>query len=455
MTSILIRGATIVTMNPRREILADADLLVEGSRIVALGRIAADAVPADAEIVDAAGLVMMPGLVNGHVHGSQQLGRGIADDVDLLTWLRDRVWPFENALTEDDQTVSMQAIGLEMIKSGVTTIAEAGGQHVGASARALLGLGLRASLCQSSMDSGDGLPAGWVLPTDAVIERQIAQHERWHGAGGGRLRHWFGLRTIFNCSDALIRRTKDEADRRGTAVQMHVAEIPEENRYCEATRGATTVEHLARLGVLGPNLLAVHCVWLSPHETELFAAHRVPVIHCPSSNMRVLGFAPIPELLALGVPVGLGTDSPPCCNRGDLFDEIYLAALIHKGRRGDPTVMPAETLLEMATITGARCLGWDDEIGSLEPGKRADLILIDPRDIGSLPVHDIVSTLVYAMHSRCVRSTLCDGAWLMRDRQVLTVDEPALLTEIQQRATQIRERAGIRLPARFPVVAGR
>jgi 5-methylthioadenosine/S-adenosylhomocysteine deaminase len=117
--------------------------------------------------------------------------------------------------------------------------------------------------------------------------------------------------------------------------------------------------------------------------------------------------------------------------------------------------MPAETLLEMATITGARCLGWDDEIGSLEPGKRADLILIDPRDIGSLPVHDIVSTLVYAMHSRCVVSTLCDGAWLMRDRQVLTVDEPALLTEVQQRATQIRERAGIRLPARFPVVAGR
>jgi 5-methylthioadenosine/S-adenosylhomocysteine deaminase len=455
MTATLIRGATILTMNPRREILANADLLVDGGRIAALGRIAADAVPADAAIVDAKGLVMMPGLVNGHVHGSQQLGRGIADDVDLLTWLRDRVWPFEHALTEDDQLVSMRAVGLEMIRTGVTTIAEAGGQHVDASGRALLELGLRAILCQSAMDCGEGLPPGWVLPTSAMLELQIGQHERWHGAGGGRLRHWFGLRTVFNCSDALIRRTKEEADRRGTSIQMHVAEIPEENRFCTETRGASTAEHLERLGVLGPNLLAIHCVWLSPHEVELFAERAVPVIHCPSANMRVLGFAPIPELLARGVAVGLGTDSPPCCNRGDMFDEIYLAALIHKGRRGDPTVMPAETLLEMATIGGARCLGWDDEIGSLEPGKKADLILIDPRDVGSLPVHDIVSTLVYAMHARCVVSTMCDGRWLMRDRMVLTLDEPALLTEIQRRAEQVRERAGIRLPARFPIVSPR
>ena len=334
----------------------------------------------------------------------------------------------------------------------MTTFSEAGGQHVDAMGRAVADLGLRAALCRSSMDSGVGLPDGWVLPTDEVLGRQIDEHSRWHGAEDGRIRHFFGLRTIFNCSDDLILKTKEAADARDTSIQMHLAEVPAENAYALETCGATTVEHLARLGVMAPNMMGIHCVWLTPHEVALFAEHGMPAIHCPSSNMRILGFAPIPDLVAAGVPVGIGTDSPPCCNRSDMIDEIYLAALIHKGHRADPLVLPAERVLEMATISGAKAMLWDDEIGSLEVGKAADLILIDPRDIGVLPVHDLVSTLVYAMHSRAVTDSMVAGRWIMRGRRVLGVDEDALLSEVAARSAAIAKRAGITLPERYPVV---
>lgn len=450
--SVLLRNATIVSMNGRREIFADADLLVADGRIAAIGAVAEADLPPGTEIVDLSGRIVLPGLVDAHVHTSQQLGRGIADDVDLLTWLRDRIWPFESHLTEDDQHLSTLALGVEMIRSGVTTFSEAGGQHVDAMGRAVIQLGLRAALCRSSMDTGEGLPAGWVQPTETVLGRQIDEHDRWHGAAGGRIRHFFGLRTIFNCSDELILKTKEIADARGTSIQMHVAEVPAENAYARETRGASTVEHLARLGVMGPNLMGIHCVWLTPREVELFAEHRMPAVHCPSSNMRILGFAPIPDLVAAGVPVGIGTDSPPCCNRSDMIDEIYLAALIHKGHRADPLVLPAERVLEMATISGARAMRWDDEIGSLDIGKAADLVVIDPRDIGVLPVHDLVSTLVYAMHSRAVTDSMVAGRWIMRGHRVLGVDEDALLDEIAARSAVIAKRAGIELPERFPVV---
>ncbi|CAN5131271.1 amidohydrolase [soil metagenome] len=452
MSSILISGATIVTMNPRREILVGGEVLITENRIAAIGKVDPTIVPTDAERVDARGLTMMPGLVNSHVHTSQQLGRGVADDVDLLTWLRDRIWPFEAALLPEDQLISTLAIGAEMIRTGVTTFSEAGGQHIDAMGQAISTLGLRATICRSSMDAGVGLPDGWIRPTEAVMEQQLDEHQRWHGAKNGRIRHWFGLRTIFNCSDELILRTAEAAERLDTSIQIHVAEIPEENRFAEETRGATTVEHLAKLGVMGPRLLGVHCVWLTPREIALFAEHAMPAVHCPSANMRVLGFAPIPQLLAAGVPVGIGTDSPPCCNRGDIFDEIYLAALIHKGRHGDPTLMPAPSLLDMATLHGAACLRWSDEIGSLDVGKKADLVLLDLREIGTLPIHDLVSSLVYATHSRAVLSTMCDGRWLMRDRKLLVVDEVALLAEIQARGHAIRVRAGISLPERYPML---
>ena len=205
---------------------------------------------------------------------------------------------------------------------------------------------------------------------------------------------------MFNCSDELMRRTKAEADRLGVGIHMHVAEIPGEIAFMRARSGAGTVEHLHRLGLLDRNLLAVHAVWLTERELDLFALHDVKVSHCPAAAMRVLGFAFVPEMLDRGIVVGLGTDGAPSNNRMDLIDEMHLTALIHKGRRLDPAIVPAQAVLRMATLDGARALQMDDEIGSLSVGKKADLIVIDPRDAATLPVHDPASAMVYSMQSR-------------------------------------------------------
>lgn len=441
---ILLLNATLVPMRNQTEVRFAESLLIEGDRILAFGSEAVRAAGPAAEVIDVRGKFLLPGLVNTHVHTSQQLGRGLADDVDLLTWLRERTWPYESALSDEDAYVSSMACCVELIRSGVTTFAEAGGWHVDSMGRAVTELGLRAALCASTMDVESDLPSGWSAPVESLIAAQLQNHATWHGRADGRIRYWLGLRTLFNCSDELMVRTKDEADRLGTSIHMHVAEIPEENNHARSRSGKTSVEHLQALGLLDRNLLAVHAVWMTPRELDMFAAHNVKVSHCPAAAMHVLGFALIPEMQERGICVSLGTDGAPCNNRMDLIDEMYLAALIHKGRRLDPRVVPAASVLKMATIDGARAMHWDDEIGSLEVGKKADLIIVDPRHVSSLPVQDPISAMVYAMHSHNVEASMCNGRWLMRERKVLGVDEESLLDQIQSRADAVRERAGIR-----------
>jgi 5-methylthioadenosine/S-adenosylhomocysteine deaminase len=454
MGRLLLYHAGILTMDAERRQFNDGAVLVDGDRIAAVDHATKLLAAADegTERIDLLGRWVIPGLINTHVHTSQQMGRGLGDDVDLLTWLRDRIWPYESHLTEEDSLISTLLFGLEQIRSGVTCFSEAGGQHVAGMARAVARLGLRAALTRSVANSGPGLPAGWQESDRQALDSQLELFESWHGKAEGRIRIWFGLRTIFNNSDDLIRETKRLADQYHTCIQMHVAEVREEVEFARETRGATTVTHLERLGALGDNLLAAHSVWLTDAEIDLLARHNVRVAHCPAAAMRVLGFARIPEMLSRGICVSLGTDSPPCNNRSTLIDEMWLASLIHKGRLLDPTVMPAQTILTMATNYAAQAVHWEDEIGSLAAGKKADLVVINPASAGMLPMHDPVANMVSAMHAHNVESVMVDGQWLMRDRQVLTVDEAEVLAEASQRAAAIRERAGIRLPDRFRVM---
>ncbi|MCL1847804.1 MAG: amidohydrolase family protein, partial [Coriobacteriia bacterium] len=264
---------------------------------------------------------------------------------------------------------------------------------------------------------------------------------------------WFGLRTIFNNTDDLIVRTKELADARGVGVHMHVAEAKSEIDYTQAQYGEPTVMHLERLGVLDKNLLAVHAVWLTDTEVDLLKKHDVKVSHNPASAMRVLGFAKIPQMLEKGVCVALGTDGASSSNRMDIVDEMWLTSLIHKGWRLDSTVVPSEAVLRMATSHGARALLDEKDCGSLEPGKKADLIVIDPYGSSMMPVNDKIAGLVTAMHSSNISSTMCDGVWLMRDRKLLTLDEDAIIQEANERAQAIYARAGIILPDRFPVTS--
>ena len=384
------------------------------------------------------GCIIVPAFLNTHCHTSQQLGRGLADDVDLLTWLHRRIWPYELALTEADSEVAAALCALEQIRSGTTTIVDPGGRHVDGMARGLAAAGLRAFIGRSSMDSGDGRPVDDRDDTDRALDAQDELHDRWDGEG--RLRFSYTLRTIFNCSDALILGTMERAAARDSLVQMHVAEIPEELAYSRATRGATTIRHLGHLGVLGPRFLAVHATWADDEEIELMAATATSVSHNAASNLKILGVPRVAEWVEAGINVALGTDGAPSNNRMSIIDEMWLASLTQKGRRLDPTVLPAPDVLAMATTNGADAVGMGDELGRLEPGFLADLTIVDTRTANMAPVHDPHAALVTSMKSENVRSVLCEGEWLMRDGRVLAFDEDALLAEAAERAVAISGR---------------
>jgi len=392
---------------------------------------------------DAAGRIVIPAFVNTHCHTSQQLGRGLADDVDLLTWLHKRIWPYEVALDERDSEISALACAIEQIRNGCTLVADPGGRHVDGMARGLATAGIRALLGRSTMDDGEGRPPADRESTAEVLARQDELASRWHGAADGRLRFSYTLRTLFNVSDELITATVERARTLGTVAQMHVAEIPEENAYARATRGTSTVRHLDRLGALGPDLLAVHAVWVDDEEIGLLAERGCPVSHNAASNLKILGTPRIADMVDAGVVVGLGTDGAPSNNRMSVIDEMWLASIVQKGLRRDPTALPAAAVLRMATIDGARALGLGHLVGSLEPGKRADLVVIDPRTPNFATAADPVSALVTALKSENVESVLCDGEFLLRHRVLTRVDEAEVLAEAAARAAAVRERAGL------------
>lgn len=451
-------------MDSDLRVFNDGAMVVEEDRIKALGpsKLIIDSFSKKAdEIIDLSGYWIIPGLINTHVHTSQQLARGIADDVDLLTWLHKRIWPFESHMTIEDSYLSTLLCGIELIHSGVTCFAEAGGQHVAGMARAVERLGIRACLARSTMDTGEGLPASWSSETtESCLKVQEDLFKEFHGSAGGRVHVWLGLRQILNATDDLLLKTKKLADKYSTGIHMHVAEIQYENNYVSETRNIEhgTVTYLNKVGLLGSNLLAAHSVWVNPTEVELMAKASVKVSHCPASNLRMLGFSPVQEMLAAGVCVSLGTDGAPSNNRMSLVDEMYLASLIHKGKvaftKGatDPSALPAECVLKMATIYGAKAVLQEKNIGSLEVGKKADLVVINPNRWTMMPIHDPVASLVYCMRTENIDSVMCDGRWIMRAQKILTVDEVAILKAAKEAASQILKRAKIDIPNRMTVV---
>ena len=453
MAQTLLKNGFIVTMAGGSETVYDGgSVLVEDDKIKAVGRVDRALVSPECEVIDLKGKYVLPGFVNTHVHTSQQISRGVGDDVDFVTWLHKRMWPFESNMTEEDSYVSTLACALELIKSGVTSFAEPGGQFVSGMARATKESGLRGKLAKSVMDCGEGLPPVWNRTMQQELDQQVEDLERFHNTADGRVQVWFGLRTIFNDTDEICVKTKELADKYGVGIHMHVAEAKEEKEYTYARWGEGTVKHLDRLGVLGPNLLAVHTVWLTDEEIALFKKYNVKVSHNPASAMRVLGFARIPRMLKEGICLSIGTDGASSSNHMDMVDEMWVTSLIHKGWRLDPTVVPSQDILRMATRWGAQCLLDGDLYGTLEAGKKADLIVIDPHGPSMEPVNDPIAALVTAMHSQNITCTMCDGKWLMRDRKVLTLDEEAILKEAREHARAIYARGGIELPQRFPVV---
>ncbi|HZS38786.1 MAG TPA: 5'-deoxyadenosine deaminase, partial [Polyangia bacterium] len=407
---LVVSGGTVVTMDAARSVVR-GDVLVENGEISAIGRVDAKG----ATRIDASGCVVLPGLVQAHTHACQTLCRGAADDLPLLDWLQKRVWPYEARLDEAAMRACARLAACELLLGGTTAILDMGTVHeTDALADELGRSGLRAVVGKAMMDAGDGVPARLREETRRSLDESDALRARWQGKFDGRLGWAYAPRFVLSCSEALLAEVAARV-KAGARLHTHASEQLAEIALVRKERGMDNIAYFAKLGLAGPRATLAHCVHATADEQRLLASTGTHVAHCPSSNLKLAsGIAPIPEMVRLGVSVALGADGAPCNNNLDALGETRLCALLHKPRVGADgwTALQA---LELATLGGARALGLADRIGSLEPGKRADLIAVDLRTPHATPAADPVSALVYAARASDVRHVLVDGRVLVEN----------------------------------------
>lgn len=424
---LLLKPRVIVTMDAGRRILRGGAVVVNGTVIESvlaaeeLGRLHAF----DGIVHDAADHVLIPGFIQTHIHLCQTIFRGLADDLELLDWLSLRIFPFEAAHTRASMSASALLGIAELIRSGTTTIMDMGSvRHEEEIAAAITASGLRAFIGKAMMDINNLTP-GLREPTGDALRSTQQQAEEWHGAAGGRLMYAVAPRFVLSCTEELLREAHAmTADFPGMLFHTHAAENRTELHAVRERCRMDNLEYFDSLGILRSNTCLAHCVWLNEREIGLLADHTAKVLHCPSSNLKLgSGIAQIPELMRRGVTVSLGADGAACNNRLDMFEEMRLAALIQKPLHG-PSAMDAESVFAMATLGGATTLGIEHSTGSIEPGKKADLVLLDLDRVWNASGTDgIYSTIVYSGSAENVRSVMIDGAWVYRDGLHTTIDE--------------------------------
>ncbi|MHB1501905.1 MAG: amidohydrolase family protein [Candidatus Dormibacteria bacterium] len=460
---MILDGATIITMDAGRRIFARGALVVRADRIVAVGP--ADEILSahpDEERVDVSGRLIIPGLIDTHVHQAQAMIRDCADDMALVQWLCERVWVLQGSYDHQDGVVSARLCIAEMLKSGTTTFLESGLAHrygFEGVAQVVADTGIRACLSKKVMDiatyasEDNAMPLGLRETRAESLLTTLDMFDRWNGAADGRIRVGFGPRTPGGVSPELYREMVSEARARGMGITMHLAEVEADRQFLRQTYQMSPVEFARSVGLVGPDVVLVHMVWLDDQDIGILAETGTSVSHNPSSNSKLAsGVCPVPRLLAAGVNVALGCDGGPSNNTYDLLAEMKLAALVHKAVSLDPTVVPAETVLEMATINGARALRWDHEIGSLEVGKKADIVVVNRDRCGLSPGLNPVSSLVYSATGADVDSVMVDGRWLVRHGQLLTIDEEEAVAQARERARRLYAATGIDPSPRWPVL---
>jgi 5-methylthioadenosine/S-adenosylhomocysteine deaminase len=434
---LLLTGGYVVTQDPPGTVLSNGAVALLKDRIVDVGTAADVGRRVHARrVVDCAGKAVLPGLVDSHVHTCQQLARGLADEVPVAEWLA-RIVPFEAEMDERDVHVSVLAACLEMIKSGTTGFMEAcvNPLHVDAAAEAMERSGLRANLTRSTMDRQQGdwtVPHPFLMSTERHLDETRRMMKRWQGAGEGRIAAWCGWRHHYDTSPELLTAMVKLAREYGVGLHGHLS-----------TRYFGELEHLDRLGVLGPDFLLAHAIRYTARELELIAKYDVKIDHNPGASMHgAYGSAVVgqfPEMLKRGICVSLGCDAACSGNTLDMVRTMGLAATLHKEARQDPTAITAVQALTMATTNGARACMWHDS-GVLAVGKKADVIVVDLMQPHLLPVHDVVANIVYCATGQDVVTTIVDGRVLMEDRRVLIFDERAVLSEMMDRAERIKTR---------------
>jgi len=442
----MIKNGTVITMDRERRVVEHCDIIVEDDRIRWVGRVG-DVGSAGADrVIDATGHIVIPGLIQTHVHLCQALFRGMSDDMELLDWLRLRTWPLEAA--HDEESIYYSALlGIaELLRGGTTCVVDMETvNHTENAFRAIAQSGIRAVSGKVMMDWGNDVPEALRETGERSIAASVELADKWDGAANGRIRYAFSPRFAVSCSDWLLREVGRIAEQRGAYIHTHSSENRGEIEIVEAERGARNVIYLDRVGLLGPRTILAHCIHVDRSELDTLKRTGTHVAHCPSVNLKLAsGIAPVPEMLDMQINVGLGADGAGGNNNLDQFVEMRLAALIHKPRLG-PTAMPALRVLEMATLGGAAAVCMEDQIGSIEPGKKADIAMLDLRKPHASPraCVDPVSQVVYSAHSADVVMTMVDGKVVYSGGQLATMDEIEVLDRCDTAIVRLARRAGL------------
>lgn len=442
---LMLSGGTAITVDADRRVIRDAGIGVRGEKLVFVGKRAdaADRYTAK-RTYDCSDKVITPGLINAHVHYSHHLSKGlIPDNLGGSPWsnyIHSKVSPY---ITASNEVAGAKAILLEMLKNGTTAFLEPGSYHpFDTLGSGLEQIGLKGMMGRRSFDLVSLGHTSLHEDTDDILKI----HEKFlqeFSKEGRRIRPIVTIVGMGRFSDRLVVESKKMADRHGVPLKMHLANFLETVHETKARTGYRPVEHLEKLGVLDKNVILVHMVHVSQKEVEMLAKRGTKVVHCPSTALKLnygLMFDRFPEMLDAGIPLAIGSDASDCSNFHDMVRVMYLAAVLHKDLRNDPEIMGAERAIEMATINGAKTMGLDDEIGSLQVGKKADIAIFDTRRPEWRPLHNEVQNLVYSATGDSVETVIIDGKLVMEKRQVLTIDEGEVLRSLDAEIADLRTR---------------
>ena len=428
--TILIKNALILNPNnfeeKRQSVLIKDDLISEIADEI-------DESNAD-KIIDASGKILLPGFVNTHTHLSMTLFRGLADDLSLDSWLNDHIWPMEANLNGDYCYIGALLGAVELIKSGTTTFSDMY-FYMEDVARAVDEAGIRAVLSYGMIDFGDA------EKREAEIKENLQLFENCNGMADGRIKVFFGPHSPYTASEELLIKVRELADKYNMGIHIHVSETQKEIDDVSQEKGLRPFEYLDKIGFLGPDVVAAHCVWLSDEEIEIIKKNGVKVSHNPCSNMKLAsGISPVSKLIENDICVSIGTDGASSNNNLDLIEELKTASLLQKVSTLDPNVLNSHEAIAMGTIKGAEALGLSDEIGSIEVGKKADIILIDTNSANMVPDSStLTSNIIYSSNGSNVDTTICNGKILMENKKLTVLDEQEIYDKARKAIKNLKE----------------
>jgi len=445
---LLIQNGTVLTMDTNRRTISNGAVAVSNGKIIAVDKTETLARSYTAErIIEAKNKVIMPGLINTHTHLFQVMMRSLGDDMNLFDWWAKIVAPISTRLRGEHCYYATLLGSLELLRSGCTCTVD---NHYAFPVpgladdciRAFVDVGIRAVEAMGTMDAQrpyERVPSELKMNTDHAIDENLKLIRRWNGEANGRIKIWFGTDSPATCTDELLQRAHDLSKQYNVGVCCHLHETKGEVTNWKKETGLTPIQYYDKnIRFLDSNLLAVHCVWMDAEDIRILRRRQVKVSHNPVSNMYLAsGTAPIPSLLRSGITVSLGVDGAASNNNQDMFELIKTTALIHKAVSQDPTAITAQKVMDMATIDGAKSLCMDKEIGSVEPGKKADIILVNLKEVNMVPLNNLVSQLVYCGKSHNVDTVIVDGRVIMENRIVNTVDENLAMERTQDLASNL------------------